>query len=358
MGNYQPEHVFALSQALALFDFYQDRIAECDAQIERALQMLCADKVEPSEPLAKPRHRTKQTNAPKFDARGLLYQLIGMDLTRIHGIGPSVALALIAECGTDMSRWPTEKHFASWLTLSPGCKISGGKVLFSRTRKSNSRVAARLRLVATTVGRTETALGAFYRRLAARIGKAKALTATARKIAVLFYRAMRFGIAARGPWCRAVRAALPRAGGQAVAASGRPLRVLAAAGRGRCFLGSRGVLCAGRAYLTLGERSTNAQFPPYCSRSKSARVVLDLYLRVLYREAIVNDGESGVAPASCSDSAAHTSKFDGALVQAIAPMLLTVRPTSNSCDSATRALPSGGNEPRSLPIAGQPSARC
>lgn len=163
VGNYQLEHVFTLSQALTLFYFYQERIADCDAQIERALQMLCADKVEPLEPLAKPSHRTKQTNAQKFDARGLLYQLTGMDLTRIHGIGPSVALALIAECGTDMSRWPSEKHFTSWLTLSPGCKISGGKVLSSRTRKSNSRVAARLQLVATTVGRTETALGAFYR---------------------------------------------------------------------------------------------------------------------------------------------------------------------------------------------------
>ncbi|MPM66933.1 IS110 family transposase ISCARN20 [bioreactor metagenome] len=122
-----------------------------------------------------------------------------MDLTQIHGIGPSVALALIAECGTDLSRWPTEKHFTSWLTLSPGCKISGGKVLSSHTRKSNNRIAARLRLVASAVGRTETALGAFYRRLSARIGKAKALTATARKIAILFYRAMRFGMRYEDP---------------------------------------------------------------------------------------------------------------------------------------------------------------
>ena len=199
VGNYQPEHVFALAQALALFDFYQERVADCDAQIERTLQLLNADKVKPDEPLAKPRCRTKQTNSLNFDVRPLLYQLTGMDLTRIHGIGPSVGLALIAECGTDLSRWPTEKHFTSWLTLSPGCKISGGKVLSSHTRKSNNRIAARLRLVATAVGRTETALGAFYRRLAARIGKAKALTATARKIAILFYRAMRFGMRYEDP---------------------------------------------------------------------------------------------------------------------------------------------------------------
>lgn len=194
VGNYQPEHVFALAQALALFDSYQERIADCDAQIEQTLQALNVDKAQPEEPLAKARNRTKQTNALSFDVRPLLYQLTGIDLTQIHGIGPSVALTLIAECGTDLSRWPTEKHFTSWLTLSPGCKISGGKVLSSHTRKSNNRIAARLRLVATAVGRTETALGAFYRRLATRIGKAKALTATARKIAILFYRAMRFGM--------------------------------------------------------------------------------------------------------------------------------------------------------------------
>jgi len=199
VGNYQPEHVFALAQALKLFDSYQERIADCDAQIEQTLQLLCADKAEPEESLAKPRVRTKQPNALGFDVRPLLYQLTGTDLTQIHGVGPSVALSLISECGTDLSRWPTEKHFTSWLTLSPGCKISGGKVLSSHTRKSSNRIAARLRLVATSVGRTETALGAFYRRLAVRIGKAKALTATARKIAILFYRAMRYGLRYEDP---------------------------------------------------------------------------------------------------------------------------------------------------------------
>ncbi|HGM4940418.1 TPA: IS110 family transposase [Pseudomonas aeruginosa] len=199
VGNYQPEHIFALSQALLLYDAYQERIADCDRQLERALQLLNADKAMPETPLAKPRTKTKQVNAPKFDVRAMLYQLTGIDLTLIHGIGSSVALSLIAECGTDLSRWPTEKHFTSWLCLSPGCKISGGKVLSSHTRKSKSRVASQLRLVASTVGRTETALGAFYRRLAARIGKAKAVTATARKIAILFYRAMRFGMRYEDP---------------------------------------------------------------------------------------------------------------------------------------------------------------
>lgn len=113
---------------------------------------------------------------------------------RFHGLGPYLALKLISECGTDLSAWPSAKHFTSWLSLAPGNKISGGKILSSRTRPSGNRAAALLRLAATTVGRTETALGAFYRRLSARIGKAKAVTATARKIAVLFYNAVRHGM--------------------------------------------------------------------------------------------------------------------------------------------------------------------
>lgn len=198
-GNYQPEHVFALRQALALYDFYQSRIDECDVQIEQVLATLTAGKPNPATPLPQPRHRTKQPSDLSFDLRPVLYQLTGLDLTQIHGIGPHLALRLIAECGTDLSKWPSAKHFASWLTLAPGCKISGGKVLSARTRKTTNRLAAHLRLAAVTVGRTSTALGAFYRRLAARIGKAKAVTATARKIAILFYNAMRFGRDYRDP---------------------------------------------------------------------------------------------------------------------------------------------------------------
>jgi transposase len=199
VGNYQPEHVFALAQALALYDFYQARVEECDAKIQEVLAALIAEKLPPSAPLPKARHRTAQPNAVSFDVRPILYQLAGVDLTQIHGLGPYVALRLIAECGTDLSRWRSAKHFTSWLTLSPGSKISGGKVLSAHTRKTSKRVVAHLRLAAVTVGRTDTALGAFYRRLSARVGKAKAVTATARKIAVLFYNAMRFGMDYRDP---------------------------------------------------------------------------------------------------------------------------------------------------------------
>lgn len=199
VGNYQPEHVFALKQALALYDFYQQCVAECDIQIEHVVAALNSSRPIPAAPLPKARHRTKQPNDVNFDVRTAMYQLAGTDLTQIHGIGPFLALRLVAECSTDLTRWKTAKHFTSWLTLSPGCKISGGKVLSAHTRKTSNRLTVALRLAAVTVGRTNTALGAFYRRLAARIGNAKAVTATARKIAILFYNAMRFGIDYKDP---------------------------------------------------------------------------------------------------------------------------------------------------------------
>jgi transposase len=199
VGNYQPEHVFALRQALALYDFYQQCIDECDVAIEHAVAMLNVERAIPDAPLPRAKHRTKQPSDPNFDVRSAMYQLAGTNLTQIHGIGPFLALRLIGECGTDLSRWRTAKHFTSWLTLSPGCKISGGKVLSAHTRKTSSRITVALRLAAVTVGKSNTALGAFYRRLAGRIGNAKAVTATARKIAVLFYNAMRYGMDYRDP---------------------------------------------------------------------------------------------------------------------------------------------------------------
>lgn len=197
-GNYRPEHVFALKQALELWDFYQAKIAECDLEIEAALKSLNEKRPTPEKPLPA-RRQPKVKHEPSFDVRTALYTMLGADLSQIHGFGPYTVLRLVAECGDDMTKWPTEKHFTSWLSLAPGNKISGGRVLSSRTRRSSNRTAALLRLVAVTVGKTQTALGAFYRRLGARIGKAKAVTATARKLAVLFYRALRLGMTYADP---------------------------------------------------------------------------------------------------------------------------------------------------------------
>jgi transposase len=197
-GNYRPEHVFALRHALELYDVHQTKIAECDTEIETVLHTLNAERATPETPLPAVRH-AKARNEPKFDVRPALYTLLGADLTQIHGFGPYTVLRLVAECGDDMSKWPTAKHFTSWLSLAPGNKVSGGRLLSSKTRRSTNRAAALLRIAAVNIGRTQTALGAFYRRLAARIGKAKAVTATARKLAILFYNALRFGLAYADP---------------------------------------------------------------------------------------------------------------------------------------------------------------
>lgn len=192
-GNYRTEHVFALRQALELYEFHNAKIAECDVEIEAAIAELNRDRETPANPIPASRH-VRQRNEPKFDLRTALYKLVGADLSQTHGFGPFTVLKLLGECGDDMSKWPTAKHFTSWLSLAPGNKISGGRVLSSKTRKSSNRAATVLRVAAMSVGKTHTALGAFYRRLAARVGKAKAITATARKLAVLFYNALRFGM--------------------------------------------------------------------------------------------------------------------------------------------------------------------
>ena len=192
-GNYREEHLFALRQSLELYDFYCGKMVQCDDQIEVALSQLNAGRKVPAQPLPTARHR-RGPNEPGFDVRSALYTLIGADLSQVHGFGPYTVLRLISECGDDMTKWPTAKHFTSWLCLAPGNKITGGRVLSSKTRRSANRASTLLRIAAVNVGRTQTALGAFYRRLASRIGKAKAVTATARKLAVLFYNSLRFGM--------------------------------------------------------------------------------------------------------------------------------------------------------------------
>jgi len=190
-GHYRDEHVFVLTQNLELFDMCQTQLAACDTAIEAQLATLTATTAPPPTPLPRPRVTRRHGNEPAFDLRTPLHHLTGADLTQIDGIAPYTALKLLSEIGTDMSRWPTEKQFTAWLTLAPQNKISGGRRLSSRTQPSANRAAAMLRMAALSVVRGQTALGAFYRRLAVRIGKPKAITATARKIAILVYRTLR-----------------------------------------------------------------------------------------------------------------------------------------------------------------------
>jgi transposase len=192
-GHYRPEHLFALRQNLELFDACQTQITTCDQTIEAHVQSLVKPVKSPASPLPSPRtNRKPRDNEPRFDIRTPLHHIAGgVDLTQIDGIAPYTALKLISEIGTDMSRWPSEKHFTSWLTLAPNNKISGGRLLSSRTQPSANRAAAAFRMTAMALSRTQTALGGFYRRLAARIGKPQAITATARKLAILVYRALK-----------------------------------------------------------------------------------------------------------------------------------------------------------------------
>lgn len=206
-GHYRPEHVFVLGQHLALFDAFQIQLQACDREVESFLEELAHATEAPPQELPPPRTRfRRQANVPRFDIRPLLHRLTGTDLTQIDAIGPYTALGLVSEIGTDMSRWSTEKHFTSWLTLSPNNKITGERIISSRTAPSASRAAALLRMSAVTVGRSQSALGAYYRRLAYRVGKAKAVTATARKLAILVYRVLRGDISYQDPGAEAYEA--------------------------------------------------------------------------------------------------------------------------------------------------------
>src|SRR5262245_671515 len=193
-GNHRPEHLFVLQQNLELFDTCQAHVAACDRAIETHVQTLTDRMAVARSPLPPPRVVRKvrtRDNEPRFEMRTPLHRLTGgIDLSQIDGLSPYTVLKLLPEIGTDMSRWPTEKHFTSWLTLAPKNRISGGRLLSSRTQPSANRAARILRMAAMSLGRTQTMLGAFYRRLAARIGKAQAITATARKLAVLVYRTL------------------------------------------------------------------------------------------------------------------------------------------------------------------------
>jgi transposase len=200
-GHYRPEHLFALGQNLALFDACQAQLVECDRAIAAHVEQLTAQLAAPTTPLPTPRvTRKPRATDPAFEIRTSLHHLTGgVDLTQIDGIAPYTALKLLSEIGTDMRRWPTAQHFTSWLTLAPKNKVSGGRLLSSRTQPSANRAAAMLRLAATSLGRTQTALGAFYRRLATRIGKPQAVTATARKLAILIYHVLKGDFVYRDP---------------------------------------------------------------------------------------------------------------------------------------------------------------
>jgi hypothetical protein len=192
-GHYKAEHLFTLEQALSLYDTYSRHIAVCDERIETVLSELAEQFPEPGTPRKPPKSQARG-NQIAIDVRNPLERILGgVDVQSIVGFGPLTALNLLSETGHDMTRWPTEKHFTSWLNFAPGTHISGGRRLSSRRRPGRNRAGLILRQAASTIGRTQTALGAFYRRIAARRSKAVAVVATARKMACAYYRLLRYG---------------------------------------------------------------------------------------------------------------------------------------------------------------------
>jgi transposase len=193
-GNWRKELLFILQQERNLYQTYQQQIAECDTALAAHLQTL-EDKVEPGSqpPAAKPSKRAGSNAPTGFDVRGELYRISGTDLTQIDSINIMTAQTIIAEVGVDMSRFPSEAHFASFLGLCPDNQITGGKVRHRGTRDVQNRAATALRLAASTLWRSKTYLGAKFRRLRARLGAPKAITAMAHMLARLVYRMLKYG---------------------------------------------------------------------------------------------------------------------------------------------------------------------
>jgi len=189
VGDYRAEHLFVLGIALDLYKTYDAKIAQCDAALARALEAL-PQRVDPKLKPLPPKAPNKKVDA---DLRLELYRRFGVDLTAIEGIGPQVALTMLSEVGPDLSRFPTEKHFTSWLGLCPENRISGGKVLSCHTRRVVNRLSDALRLSATALEHSQSALGAYYHRMKAKLGAAEGVTATAHKLARILYRLVKHG---------------------------------------------------------------------------------------------------------------------------------------------------------------------
>jgi transposase len=191
-GNYREDHLFTLKQAVELYEQYQEKIAGCDRRLEQYLSTF-ESKGDPKKKIKRKNRSGNKKNIPAFDLRTELYRVTGADLTQIYGIDAVSAQTIISECGFDMSRFKNEKHFASYLGLCPNNRITGGKIKRTRSRKVANRAATTLRVCAQTLHSSKTALGAYYRRMRGRLGAPKAITATARKLALQVYRILKYG---------------------------------------------------------------------------------------------------------------------------------------------------------------------
>lgn len=194
VGNYRPEHLFALRQAVELYEVYGAKIADCEAAIVAYLKQQ-RHRTDEDPPPSQKRHAARDRVMAGENMHDMLYKMSGVDLFAISGLATETILTLAGEVGFDMSPWASVKHFASWLALCPGTKKSGGRMLSTKTKRNANRAAQAFRMAASTQSRAKTSLGAFYRRIRARSGAREAVTATAHKIARLYYSLLKNGSA-------------------------------------------------------------------------------------------------------------------------------------------------------------------
>jgi len=193
VGDYRAEHLFTLKQALAIYRHYQTQVHECDREIDRHLGTFDSKTSAPTpEPVGRQRKKPER-NQPQFDLRGQLHRILGVDLTALPGLSTITVHTLFGEVGGDLAKFPSAKHFSSWLGLCPDHRISGGKVLSAHTRTVKSRAAYALRMAAYSAGKSYSAIGDYYRRLRARLGAPKAITATAHKLARIIFHLLKTG---------------------------------------------------------------------------------------------------------------------------------------------------------------------
>jgi hypothetical protein len=193
-GNWREELLFVLKQQVRLYEIYQEKITACDVQLRKHLEWMGSKVDLSTQPLGpRPKGKSNSRNAPSFDLRSELYRITGIDWSQINGIDGLTAQTVIAEAGADLSAFPHEKQFTSWLGLCPTNQQSGGKILIRRTRKVVHRATIAFRNAAVTLLRSQSYLGAQYRRLRTRLGAPKAIAAMARKLACLFYRLIKHG---------------------------------------------------------------------------------------------------------------------------------------------------------------------
>ena len=198
-GNWRTEHLFTLSQSYDLYQYYKKRIEVCDQQIEEQLRnyedVRNDGVIETSakDTVERQNKKIKQKNAPRCNIRGYLHRILGVDVLAIYGLSDGAGLQILAETGTDMSKWPNEKHFISWLNLCPNNKLSGGKLISSKVMKGHPSIAGQaFRAAANSVQRSDHWLGDYFRRMKAKGGNKYAIVATANKLATIYYKMVRY----------------------------------------------------------------------------------------------------------------------------------------------------------------------